>query len=145
VEGNNFDIVFSEKKKKKSQLSKLNFDMIHAFILRGPEYYADIQEIHDSFPFDLMIADCAFTGIPFVKDRMNIPVISIGVFPLVETSKDLPPSGLGITPSNTRLGKIRQTVLRFLEDKILFGKPNRVMRKMLNELRSHTMVKIFST
>ncbi len=64
---------------------------------------------------------------------MNIPVISMGILPLVETSKDLPPSGLGMTPSHTRTGRIKQAVLRFLADKILFGRPNKVMQKILDE------------
>lgn len=133
VEGNNFDRVFPERATKKTQLSKLNFDMIHAFILRGPEYFGDLQEIYESFPFDVLIADNAFTGIPFVKEKMNIPVIAIGVLPLVETSKDLAPPGIGMTPSPGKLGRLKQDVLRFLADHILFGKPNRVMRKILDE------------
>ena len=32
----------------------------------APEYYADLLEIRRSFPFDIMVADCAFSGIPFV-------------------------------------------------------------------------------
>jgi len=133
VEGNNFDAVFPERTRKKSQLAKLNFDMIHAFILRGPEYYADLLEIHSSFPFELLIADCTFTGIPFVKEKMNIPVVAIGVLPLVETSKDLPPAGLGMTPSYTPAGRVKQSFLRFFADQVLFGKPNRVMRRLLDK------------
>ena len=133
VEGNDFDKVFPERTRKKSQLAKLNFDMIHAFIMRGPEYYADLLDIHNDFPFELMIADCTFTGITFVKDKMNIPVMSIGVLPLVETSRDLAPPGLGMTPSYTPMGRLKQSVLRFVADEVLFGKPNRVMRKLLDK------------
>jgi UDP:flavonoid glycosyltransferase YjiC (YdhE family) len=133
VESNNFDHVFPERAGKKSQLSKLNFDLIHAFILRGPEYYGDLMEIYETFPFDLLVADSAFTGIPFVKEKMNIPVVSIGVMPLIETSKDLAPSGIGMTPANTKFGRLKQSFLRFLADKILFGRPNRIMRKILDE------------
>jgi UDP:flavonoid glycosyltransferase YjiC (YdhE family) len=133
IDANNLEKLFPERANKNGQISKLKFDMIHAFILRGPEFYSDLQEIHKSFPFELMIADCAFTGIPFVKDKMNIPVVSIGVFPLVETSKDLPPSGLGMTPSKSRFGRIKQNVLRLLADRVLFAEPNKVMRKVLDE------------
>lgn len=124
---------FPEREAIRGQVAKLKFDIIHAFILRGPEYYADLQEIYENFPFDLMIADCAFTGIPFVSDKMNIPVISIGVLPLTETSKDLPPVGLGMTPSYSPFGKMKQTILRLVADLVLFREPNKVMRKMLGE------------
>lgn len=133
VTTDNLEQVFPERAKHKSQLGKLRFDMINFFILRSTEYYADIAEIHLSFPFDLLIADVAFSAIPFVKEILSIPVISIGVLPLGETSRDLGPAGLGMTPSNTWLGRLRQSILRFITDRILLGKPNKVMRNLLKE------------
>ena len=123
--------IFPEREQQKSQVKKLVFDMIHAFILRGPEYYEDIKKIKKDFDFNLMIADIAFTGIPFVKEKLKVPVISVGVFPLTETSKDLPPAGLGLTPSNSFFGRRKQNFLRFIADKFLFAKPNKVMNEVL--------------
>jgi hypothetical protein len=80
-----------------------------------------------------MIADCTFSAIPFVKEKMKIPVVSIGIIPLSETSKDLPPAGLGMTPSGSFFGKRKQDVLRFVADEVLFKKPNEVMRKILED------------
>src|SRR4028119_1490501 len=48
--------VFPDREKHKSQVSKLKYDIKHAFILRGPEYFEDIKDIHNDFPFDVMIA-----------------------------------------------------------------------------------------
>lgn len=135
VEGNNFDKFFPERTKKKTQISKLKFDIIHAFILRGPEYYADIIGIYKEFRFDLVVADCAFTGIPFIKDLMNIPVVSVGVFPLTETSKDLPPSGLGMEPSHTWIGKIKQALLRTISNRFIFSEPNKVMYELFESYK----------
>jgi MGT family glycosyltransferase len=135
LENNNIDKIFPQRAQKKSQLAKLNFDMIHAFILRGPEYYADLREIYESFPFDLLIADNAFTGIPFIKEKMNIPVMAVGVMPLVETSKDLAPTGLGITPSRTRFGRLKQDFLRILANQVLFRRPNKLMRHILDQYK----------
>ncbi|HTM92830.1 MAG TPA: nucleotide disphospho-sugar-binding domain-containing protein [Flavisolibacter sp.] len=127
------DKVFPERKKYKNQVAKLKFDMINVFILRAPEFYEDIKDIYKEFEFDLMIADITFGGIPFVKEKMNIPVIAIGVVPLPETSKDLPPSGLGLTPSYTFFGKMKQSLLRRISDALLFAKPTEVMRTILAE------------
>src|SRR4051812_34617230 len=49
VTNGNFDGIFPERTKIKSQVKKLSFDIIHAFILRGPEYYADVKEIYQDF------------------------------------------------------------------------------------------------
>ena len=127
----NMEKIFPERAKYKTQVGKLKFDLINVFILRGPEYYQDIMDIYHEFPFEIMIADITFGGIPFVKEKMNIPVINVSVVPLPETSKDLAPAGLGITPSSSFVGKIKQNVLRFLADKLLFAAPNKVMRKIL--------------
>lgn len=135
VEGNDFDKVFPERAKKKSQVSKLKYDIIHAFILRAPEYYADILEIHKTFSFELLVADSAFTGIPFVKDLMRKPVVAVGVMPLTETSVDLPPAGLGLEPSNTILGKIRNAFLRELTNQFIFHGPNKVMHSLFDKYR----------
>lgn len=125
--------LFPEREKIKGQVAKLKFDMVNVFILRGPEYYADIVDIYQSFPFEIMIADVTFGGIPFVQEKMNIPVISVNVIPNPETSKDLPPPGLGMTPSSSVGGKIKQSVLRFVADKILFAGPTRVMKMTLEK------------
>src|SRR4029453_16306965 len=123
--------IFPDRKKNKSQISKLKLDMINVFILRSPEYYADLRDIYEEFPFELMIADITFGAIPFVKEKMGIPVIAVSVVPLPETSKDLPPSGLGLTPTPGILGRIKQSALRLIADKLLFAGPTKVMRNIL--------------
>jgi MGT family glycosyltransferase len=130
VTADNIDEIFPERKKAKSPVAKLNYDLIHFFIERAPEYYEDIQEIHKSFPFDLMIADCAFTAIPFVEQKMNIPVIAMGIVPLVASSKDLAPYGLGMTPASTLPGKIKQAGLRWIAKNFLFAPSNKVLKQL---------------
>ncbi len=125
------DNIFPDRTKYKGQVAKLKFDMINVFILRSTEYYEDIKAIQKEFDFQLMIADITFGAIPFVKEKMNIPVIAVSIVPLPETSKDLPPSGLGLTPSYSFVGKLKQGALRFIADTLLFAKPTKVMRKIL--------------
>jgi UDP:flavonoid glycosyltransferase YjiC (YdhE family) len=127
------DQVFPERKNHKSQVAKLKFDIRHAFVLRGPEYYQDISEINRTFPFDLMIADNCFTGISFVKQKLHKPVIAIGVVPLPETSKDLPPVGLGLTPSYTFFGKRKQDLMRFFTDTFIFGESKKLIDTIYKE------------
>ena len=131
INGRNVDETFPERKKIKGLVKKLNFDMINGYVLRSTEYYEDIKDIHSIFPFDIVVCDSAFIALPLIKRLLKVPVIAIGVFPLVETSKDLAPAGLGITPSKTFAGKIKQDLLRFVVDKILFGKPTKMMRALL--------------
>ena len=133
IPADKIDELFPERARIKSPVKKLNFDLEHYFIRRGPEYFADIRNIQKEFDFDLLIADVAFTGSPFVKDLLHKPVISIGVFPLTETSKDLPPSGLGMEPSYSFFGKMKQAVLRYAAHKILFGNVNRFAHHLFKQ------------
>jgi UDP:flavonoid glycosyltransferase YjiC (YdhE family) len=130
INGDNINTMLPDRERHKSQISRLNFDIINVFILRSTEYYEDIQEIYKTFPFDLMIADVAFTAIPLVKEKMGIPVIAIGIFPLTETSRDLGPTGLGLTPATSFFGRRKQDIMRYIADHILFRKSNQVMRKV---------------
>jgi MGT family glycosyltransferase len=131
--GDNISEVFAEREQIKSQIAKLKYDLINVFILRSEEYYEDIKAIHEEFSFDVMVCDVAFSAIPFVKEKMNIPVISIGIFPLSETSKDLAPNGLGITPSYTWWGQKKQALQRFMADNMIFKQPNAVMKALMKK------------
>jgi len=81
------------------------------------------------------VADVAFTGIVFVKELMKIPVIGIGVLPLTENSKDLPPVGLGMEPSYSVFGKIKQALLRGITNRFIFRGPNKVMHGLLDKYK----------
>jgi UDP:flavonoid glycosyltransferase YjiC (YdhE family) len=77
------------------------------------------------------VADITFGGILFVKEKMNIPVIGVDIIPLTETSKDLPPAGLGMLPSKSFFGRRKQDILRFMADRVMFAKSNKVLKDTL--------------
>jgi UDP:flavonoid glycosyltransferase YjiC (YdhE family) len=129
----NMGEIFPERERIKGKVEKLNFDIINFFVLRGPEYFEDITAIYEEFPFDLFICDSTFTAIPFVKEKLNVPVYSIGIVPLPETSVDLAPAGLGLTPSKSFFGRRKQDFMRFFADKILFRRANLVVKKIMKE------------
>jgi MGT family glycosyltransferase len=127
----NVNELFPERVNMKSQVSRLNYDLKNFFILRSTEYLEDITRIYASYPFDLMIADCMFLGLPLVKHKLNVPVLSMGIIPLAENSRDLPPPGLGMVPSYSLFGKLKQAALRVLATRVLFRKSDRLMKQIL--------------
>lgn len=124
------DEMFPDRKHHKSQIAKLNHDIINVFIKQGPEYYADLTEVRKAFPFDVLVADVLFTGIPFVADLMKIPVVGVGVVPITKNSKDLPPSGIGMLPSYSLFGRLKQALLRSVAKNLLFAKSNKAMKEV---------------
>jgi UDP:flavonoid glycosyltransferase YjiC (YdhE family) len=129
----NLDEMFPERLKRKGQVSRLQYDLKTSFVQRAPEFYADIQEINRTFPFDLMIADVMFTAIPLVKEALGKPVLAIGIVPLVETSRDLAPAGLGIPPARSFWGRRKLAFLRYLTAKVLFREPYQLYRSIMKE------------
>lgn len=131
INGDDLEALFPDRKKHKSMLAKIKFDIINVFILRGPEYYTDILAIYKEFPFDVMVADVAFGAIPFVKEKMDIPVIAAGILPLCETSRDLPPAALAMNPSRGPGSSIKHAALRYIADRLIFAKPTQVLKDVL--------------
>jgi UDP:flavonoid glycosyltransferase YjiC (YdhE family) len=125
----NFEELYPERKKIKSVIAKIKFDFKHAYLQTAYDYYKDILEIHRVFPFDLLIADIMFSGTPYVKDKLNVPVIAIGVMPVMETSESLAPAGLGLLPAETPIGRWWQHLLRKLADKLVYAPLNRLCKE----------------
>lgn len=120
----NIDDVFPGRKAIKNHVKKIIFDICTYFIERGTEFYEDIKDINKSFDFDILVCDSAFTGMSFVKEKLGKHTVVIGILPLCESSKQLPPPIMGLTPSKNHAVKIVYSLLRLLTDKVLFRKPH---------------------
>ncbi len=114
------DELFPDRKSVVDPVEKLNLDMINGLVDRSPEYYADIQEIYQSFPFDLVVADSLFPAIPFVRAMMRVPVVAVGVVPLAETSTDLAPYGMARPPAADDAQRAEYAMLRDFAQNVLF-------------------------
>lgn len=114
----NLNEVFPKRPRMRSEQAVMKHDLREMYIRRGPEYYEDLREIHQEFPFTVMVADLGFTGIPYVSRLMKIPVIAVGLHPLKESSVCVPPYGSGKLPSATRLGRIRMALQRLLHTEL---------------------------
>ena len=134
LEVNQFNIneVFPERKKLKAGVPQLKFDIKNFFVLRAPEYFEDISEIKQDFSFDVFVCDAAFTAGQIVKNKLKVPGVGVGISPVMSTSKDLPPYGLGLTPGHSFLNKIKQRVLRFVAKDILFKESTAEYNKILS-------------
>lgn len=134
VNQDTLDDLFPERQQIKGTIARLRFDINLLFLNRAPEFVADIIAIYQEFAFETLICDALFTGAPFIKQLLEIPVVTIGIVPLPESSRDLPPAGMGLEPATGFWGKRKQDVLRYLTKKI-FLKPCTELYKQL--LRQH--------
>lgn len=141
LEVNQFNVndVFPERKKLKAGVAQLKFDLKNFFIYRSEEYFQDIAEIIETFPFDIFVCDATFTAGELVKEKFKVPSIGVGVTPIMSFSKDLPPYGLGITPNNSFPGRFRQKMMRLAAKKFIFKEAQAEYNKVLaqHELPQH--------
>jgi MGT family glycosyltransferase len=133
INATNFEHFFSGREKLKSQAAKLRFDLEQLFINRAPEMLEDIDHIHQEFPFDLFIGDILLLCLPMVREKFKVPVIAAGIANVFESSKNLPPAGLGITPEYKWYSTIKHSLLRIIGHQLIFKKPETKYRKMLKE------------
>ncbi|WP_114937456.1 glycosyltransferase [Mucilaginibacter endophyticus] len=102
INANNIHNLFPQRKFLTDAGQKANFDMINIFIKPGPDHFEDIRDLQQEFPFDAIVTESMFPAIPYLSAMLDVPVISVGIIPLAESSDDLGPYGPGFyPPSNT--------------------------------------------
>jgi UDP:flavonoid glycosyltransferase YjiC (YdhE family) len=116
----NIDEIFPERKALKPGPAQLRFDIRHFFVDRTPEYFEDVRAIRAEFPFDALVCDQTFTAAELIKVKLGVKVIAVGVTPVMATSSDLPPTGLGLAPGRSIFSRVRDRLLRVLVARLLF-------------------------
>lgn len=128
----NMDELFPERKKIKNPIARARFDVKHTFLSPIPGYVDDLLEVHNEWPFDLIVYDLACLGALFVQELLAIKGVAVGVLPLFESESNLPSDNPGrnaIARSVTRWAKRAKIHFQFN----IIMKPCSVL---FNELRA---------
>ena len=86
--------------------------------------------------FDAIIVDAGFFGIlPFLLgDRAaRPPVLAYTTTPLMFSSRDTAPSGMGLPPSSSALGRLRNRALNLLSQKVLLRQSQNAANYLLDQ------------
>ncbi|ACU59666.1 glycosyltransferase family protein [Chitinophaga pinensis] len=121
VNSRNIDDMLPERKNISNETARMNFDMLHYFILPATKYYEDIRDIRDIFPFDIMITDGMFSAGPIVRNKLQIPVLTFGA---TAVRDEIPKTGI----VHKWRSVIQLTLATFMADKILFNQPFRAYK-----------------
>lgn len=115
-------------------LGQLKFDVKHVFIDDGPRQLRDLQAIASSFHPTIVVFDSAFVGGSLFGEITGTPRCVLGVLPMMLTGDDVAPFGLGLPPSATPWGRVRNRVLNFAVQNVLFADAQRHYEAMRAEL-----------
>lgn len=129
-----FEDWFPERSKFQG-VNQMKFDLKHIFYGEMPAYAADLQGLLKEFPADVVVMDAAFTGMLPLKLTGKAPKMAVyGVFPMTLSSRDTAPFGLGIPPSTSGIGRIRNKLLNGLVENVMFADVQKHANKLLSAM-----------
>jgi MGT family glycosyltransferase len=122
-----------------SGIARVNFDIVRLFLRPMPHQARALSELMAQTRFDAVIVDAAFFGILplLLGDPAARPaVLAYSTTPLMLSSRDTAPCGLGLPPSASRLGRVRNRALTVFAHRVLLRQCQRVANDLLAELGS---------
>lgn len=125
-----------------SGVKRINFDIQRIFLQPMPLLTRALSEAMAQTRFDAILADSAYFGIlPFLLGDAagRPPMLSYSTMPLMLSSRDTAPFGLGMTPSSTTLGRLRNRVLTALSHKVLLRECQNTANLLLDRLNSRQL------
>ncbi|WP_052351857.1 glycosyltransferase [Deinococcus pimensis] len=123
----NLDARFPARKGLKP-LQQMSHDIRHMLADFIPDYVEDVLDILKVFPADVLFTDTGFFAGRVVRERAGVPWVVFTPMPLQSSSVDTAPFGLGLPPSSTRLGRVRNRALNLLIQKVLLRAPDAYYR-----------------
>lgn len=123
-------------REKYSGLAQAQYDIQTIFIRTIPDQYRAVRALLDSEDFDAIIVDTAFAGVSPLLFGMDArpPVLGVGVSPLTQLSRDVAPTGMGLPPSSSPVGRLRNRTLNLLARRVFFRDTQRVAERMAAEV-----------
>ncbi|WP_448006281.1 glycosyltransferase [Agromyces bauzanensis] len=118
-------------------IAKLRYDIETIFIRTVPDQSRAVEAAIADLAPDAILVDAAFAGIlPTLLDdpASRPPVLAAGVIPLSQSSTDAAPYGLGLAPSASAIGRLRNRALNTLVEKVLFRQTQELANRTMAEL-----------
>ncbi|MDX1882085.1 nucleotide disphospho-sugar-binding domain-containing protein [Mycolicibacterium sp. 120270] len=122
-----------------SGIKRLNFDIVRLFVAPMPHQAKALAELLTQKRFDAILADYGFFGVlPFVLGERSArpPVLLFSTTPLMISSRDTAPAGLGLPPSTSTFGRLRNRALTLLSQKVLLRPAHKAANCQLHRFNS---------
>lgn len=120
-----------------SGIKRINFDIVRLFVQPMPHQTRLLTEVLAQTRFDTVIVDAGFFGIlPFLLgDRTaRPPVLTYTTTPLMISSRDTAPAGMGLPPSPARWGRLRNRALTVLSQRVLLRQSQNAANYLLDRM-----------
>lgn len=115
-----------------SGVAKLKFDMTDAFARPARTHLSDLRAALDREPADLIVGDTGMVAGPMLTELGGPPFAALGISVIGFPSDDVPPFGLGLRPTTSSAGTLRNRLLHTFVRRALFAG----MTRAVNEIRA---------
>lgn len=125
-----------------SGIKRVNFDIVRLFVQPMPHQARVLADLMSQTRFDAVLVDAGFFGIlPFLLGNRDArpPVLAYTTTPLMLSSRDTAPSGMGLPPSATRMGRVRNRALTLLSQKVLLRESHNAANHLLDQMNSRPL------
>jgi MGT family glycosyltransferase len=128
------DHVPTPEKPIKGGIARLRWDILNIFVRPVPGWVAEIEQLVEEVRPDVVVADGAFLSGPLVAERHGLASVVFSVSPLSLSSVDTAPFGLGLAPSSSALGRIRNRSLHWMVRSLVFAEAQRAAEEIRTAL-----------
>jgi len=122
IDFDNLNAAYPERAKLRG-VAAIRFDIM-LFVRPGTAQYAAVLDILAEESVDAIITEPTFTGAALIwampRDQRP-PVVGVGIAPLGVKSRDTAPFGLALPPLPGRRGRVRNALLNYLAESVLFA------------------------
>ena len=108
-----------------------SFDGEKVFASNVGNFFDDIRDIRDDFPFDLLLEDGAVYVQRLVTEILGVPVVSVIAINNMQRDLLVPPLFFGLKPATGPLGRLRDRALKVVSDKLVAGPAQRLYTRIL--------------
>jgi MGT family glycosyltransferase len=103
-------------------LAQAQYDIQNIFVKTIPDQFRAVAAAVAAVSPAAIIVDAAFAGAAplLFAPGPRPPIVAVGVLPLAQSSRDVAPYGMGMLPSSSALGRVRNRALNLLARTVLF-------------------------
>lgn len=119
---------------ERTGLRQVRFDVEHIFVGQIEGQLQDLRDVARGWPHDLVLADQTVAA-ALLHEELGGPLCALlGVLPLGIPSRDTAPFGLGLAPDASALGQLRNGLLAWTAQRVIFGAASRELEAVCRRI-----------
>lgn len=115
-------------------LRQIQFDVRQVFVGQIEAQLRDLQDLQASWPAEVVLAEQTMFAALLLSELGGPPCALLGILPLGIPSRDTAPFGLGLRPSRSPAGRLRNHALQWTAQQLIFGDSSRELQRLCRRL-----------